>query len=52
MLGAEGSLSVIEWSENIPKAVAFDASIIEIGLGEEHSRTFALHGAWLEGIDL
>jgi tRNA threonylcarbamoyladenosine biosynthesis protein TsaE len=52
MLGSKDSLSVIEWSENIPKVVDSDTSVIEISIGEDHSRIFALYGPWLEGLDL
>jgi tRNA A37 threonylcarbamoyladenosine biosynthesis protein TsaE len=52
MLGAKGSLTVIEWSENIPRSVNSETSVIEITICDDHSRTFALYGPWLEGLDL
>ncbi len=48
MLESEGSLSVVEWSENIPRILRPGTALIEIAMEKGGARTFKLSGAWLE----
>lgn len=48
MLGAKGSLCLVEWSERIPEIVDADTAIVDIHVAADGTRRFSLSGSWIE----
>lgn len=52
LLGMDGTLSLIEWSEKITDILPAESQRITILVEENGDRRFTLEGIWLEKIDL
>ncbi len=50
LLGAPGTLCLIEWSEKLRDILDADSCIIEIEMGGTGERIFSLSGSWLEDL--
>jgi tRNA threonylcarbamoyladenosine biosynthesis protein TsaE len=50
LLGAPGTLCLIEWSEKLHDSLDADSCIIEIEMGGTGERIFSISGSWLEDL--
>jgi tRNA threonylcarbamoyladenosine biosynthesis protein TsaE len=50
LLGATGTLCLVEWSEKLPDSIGAETAIVEIEIGPGGERRINLSGVWLEAL--